>query len=514
MVNQGSLREQWERLLRRRNVVVKRAEDASRVTIPHIMPPEGHTESSELPTPYQSLGAKAVNNLAAKFLLALFPPNTSFFKLNFDDLTRTQLESGGQNVEQIVKDLSLIEQVTVAELEQTKLRSAMSQAFKHLIVTGNGVVNINKDGQFRFFGLRHFVVNRDPEGTVLLLIIKEQVAPSTLSREIQDACFDQREQLAYSTDPEKTADLYTVMELIDDHYEVRQEVNNTVIPNSAGKYPKDAPAYIVLRWTAITDEDYGRGLVDEYIGDFNALDDLSRDLLKASAIAAKVIFAVDPNSHITPSQLSKALSGDALRGKAEDVGTIGVDKLQDFSIALDRLRDIQRDLSEAFLMNQSVQRDAERVTAEEIRFMAQELEDALGGVYSILAQDLQAPLVRRVLSVLMRKRLIPNLPKKELKLQITTGLEALGRGHEINKMMTFIQLAGQLLGPEQMQMRLDVQGLLTRLATGIGINTENLIKSEEKVQEDMQQAQAAAVAQQSIPGMAQEAMKQGGIPNG
>ena len=39
------------------------------------------------------------------------------------------------------------------------------------------------------------------------------------------------------------------------------------------------------------------------------------------------------------------------------------------------------------MLQSSVQRDAERVTTEEIRYLAGELEDTLSGIYSILSQD-------------------------------------------------------------------------------------------------------------------------------
>ena len=50
-------------------------------------------------------------------------------------------------------------------------------------------------------------------------------------------------------------------------------------------------------------------------------------------------------------------------------------------------------MSYAFLLNTAIQRDAERVTAQEIRYMAQQLETAMGGIYSLLSQEFQLPLV-------------------------------------------------------------------------------------------------------------------------
>jgi hypothetical protein len=58
-----------------------RARTASQITIPSLLPEQGHTGSSILPTPYQSIGAEGVNNLASKLLLSLLPPNSPFFRL-------------------------------------------------------------------------------------------------------------------------------------------------------------------------------------------------------------------------------------------------------------------------------------------------------------------------------------------------------------------------------------------------------------------------------------------------
>ena len=51
-------------------------------------------------------------------------------------------------------------------------------------------------------------------------------------------------------------------------------------------------------------------------------------------------------------------------------------------------------MSYAFLLHTAIQRDAERVTAQEIRYMAEQLETAMGGVYSLLSQEFQLPLVK------------------------------------------------------------------------------------------------------------------------
>lgn len=497
----------FQQLDSQRSEVKRRAEQAAKYTIPALFVRDGHTENTQLPTPYQGLGARAVNNLSSKVLLALFPPNTRFFKLGIKASIKASL---GDRVTDVEATLSNIEGSIVDRLEQTKLRATASQAIKSLVVTGNGVLNVDRDLGFRFFGLRSYVVNRDAEGSVLELVIQEKVSPETLTAVVKAAC----NVTVDASDPNKNVDLYTSMVRDGPIFRVSQEINGITVPNSAQTHPLDAPPFIVLRWTAIHGEEYGRGMVDEYIGDFMSLDDLCRDLLKASAIAAKVIFLRNPGALVTRKQLSTAKSGDVFDGKDGDVTTIGLDKYADFRVVLERISGLQTELAQAFLMNSSVQRNAERVTAEEIRFMAQELEDALGGVYSILAQELQAPLLRRTMKVMRNKSELPNMESSVVNMTITTGLEALGRGHDLNKLVAFVRTAKELLGEEAVAQRMDVQKLLNKIGASYGVDTQDVVLDEETVQANMQRLAMQQMAQTALPGMAQEITKGAVRPNG
>ena len=90
-----------------------------------------------------------------------------------------------------------------------------------------------------------------------------------------------------------------------------------------------------------------------------------------------------------------------------DVSVLQVNKFNDLRVALEAARTIEERLSLAFLLHSAVQRNAERVTAEEIRFMAAELEDALGGLYTVLSQELQLPLVKSRITRLTKSKKLP-----------------------------------------------------------------------------------------------------------
>ena len=139
---------------------------------------------------------------------------------------------------------------------------------------------------------------------------------------------------------------------------------------------------------------------------------------------------------------------------------------------------------------------AERVTAEEIRLVTQSIERQLGGAFSLLSQELQLPLVNRMMTRLQKKKKLPKLPKKFISPAIITGIEALGRGNDLNRLDFFLQGMAQTIGPEAIGQFVNLREYIKRRATALGIDTLGLIKSEEELMAEMQQAQQDAVVQQ------------------
>jgi hypothetical protein len=267
---------------------------------------------------------------------------------------------------------------------------------------------------------------------------------------------------------------------------------------------------MALRWTAVEGEDYGRGYVEEYLGDLISLEGLSKAIVEGSAVAARVIYLLNPNGLTKLDSFRKAENGDVIIGKEGDVKAVQSEKQADLTIASNAAKEIQNRLSQAFLMNSSVQRQAERVTAEEVRFMASELEDALGGVYSILAQEFQFPFVVREIDRMTKAKKLPALPKGVVKPVIITGLEALGRGHDLQKYTTFLQVL-QPLGPEIIAQYLKPQGFISHVASALSIDPDDIVKTEDEMAAEKQQAmqQQATGMTADIAGKAAPAIVKG-----
>ena len=247
-------------------------------------------------------------------------------------------------------------------------------------------------------------------------------------------------------------------------------------------------------------EDYGRGYVEEYLGDLKSLESLTQSIVEGSAAAAKVLFLVRPNGTTRVKTLAESPNGAIVTGDDNDVSSLQLGKSQDFNVAQQTIQMLQTRLSRVFLMNSSIRRDAERVTAEEIRIAHQELEIALGGVYSVLSQEFQLPLVELLMNKMEKEKKIPELPSEGLKPLIITGVEALGRGEDLNKLGLFLQQLSPL-GPQVIQ-EINVEDYITRLAGSLGIDTEGLVKSPEQKQAEMEaaQSQQAMMANQQMMG--------------
>lgn len=475
-----------------REPFLRQARYSAELTIPTLVPPEGHGSHTKYYTPFQGIGARGVNNLASKLLLALFPPNSPFFRLAIDPYALKRAGVDPEVQAQMEKALSEVEKAVQTEVEVSAARVSAFEALRQLIVAGNALIHVPKDGNLRCFKMDTYVVQRDMTGNLLDLIIQEQVAPSALTDEVRAAyAGEEYKEFHDAVSTNKNLTIYTRICRKPDGsgWDVYQEICGKEVPGTRGNYHIDRLPYIALRFNRIDGEDYGRGYVEEYIGDLRSLEALSQAIVEGSAAAARVLFLVTPNSTTKVKTVADAANGAVLPGNATDVTTVQLNKSSDFRVAQETMKGIEERLAYAFLLNSAIQRNAERVTAEEIRFMAQELESSLGGTYSVLSQEFQLPLVSSLMDRMKAQKRLPKIPKKLVRPVIITGVEALGRGNDLNKLDLFVAGMAQTLGPEAISQYLNVNEYLERRATALGIELEGLIRSPEEVQAMNQQAQ-------------------------
>ena len=489
-------RERYNKLTDGRRQFLDSAVRCSQLTLPYLIDDDLSTKQSHktLKTPWQSIGSKAVVTLAAKLMLALLPPQTTFFKLQVRD------DKLGEEIPPEIRselDLSFskMERLVMEYIAASSDRVVIHQALKHLIVGGNSLIFMGKDG-LKNFPLNRYVVNRDGNGNILEIVTKELINRSVLGLELPDKEPNSVVDETKSSDRDDV-EVYTYVRL--DNKSGRwiwhQEAFDKILPDSRSTAPKKASPWLPLRFNTVDGEDYGRGRVEEFIGDLKSLEALSQALVEGAAAASKVIFLVSPSSTTKPKTIADAGNGAIVQGRPEDVAVIQVGKTADFSTAAQMVQGLERRIAEAFM--QLNVRQSERTTAEEVRLTQLELEQQLGGLFSLLTVEFLVPYLNRTLLVLQRSKELPNIPKDLVRPQIVAGVNALGRGQDRESLTAFVTTIAQTLGPEALLQYIDPSEAIKRLAAAQGIDILNLVKTEQQLQEEQEQ-QFQAQQQQAL----------------
>ena len=511
MENQSAA-SRYSKLASDRTIFLDTARDCAALSVPYLLTPTGVVNGQKLPTPWQSMGAKGVNVMASKLMLSLFPVNATFFKLQINDGKLSLDPSLSAAVKsEIDLSLSKMERVVMQNIAESQDRVILHQAMKHLIVTGNALVYMGSKG-VKLYPLDRFVVVRDGEGNPTEVVTVESIDRQFLPEEFQTEQARNVNDVADNTSApsvdvtvgENEAAVYTWAKLKDGQWRWRQEAEGKILPDSLGKAPKNTTPWLPLRFNVVDGEDYGRGRIEEYLGDLRSLEGLMQAMVEGSAAAAKVVFLVSPAATVKPSTLAKAGNGAIIQGRAEDVTAVQVSKQADFSSAYQMIQSLTQRLSEAFLI--LTVRQSERTTAEEIRATQQELNEQLGGIYGNLTVELVRPYLQRKLFTLQRSKELPQLPKGIVYPTIIAGLEGIGRGQDRESLMMFLQTISQALGPEAMAQYIDPEEAVKRLAAAQGIDTLKLVKTADMRQQEMQKAQQMQMTQ-SLMGQAGQLAK-------
>ncbi|OIN15590.1 hypothetical protein BFS86_09105 [Shewanella algae] len=502
---QSTVPTRYAQLVVEREPYVTRARAAASLTIPSTFPPSEANGSTSLPTPYQGFGARALKALTAKIALAMLPANSPFFRLMVSeaDLADSSEETRGK----VEESLAAIERLVVQELESLKLRPIMNSSMMQLLVAGNVLLYVGADGA-KFYRLDKYVVKRNGFGEPVEIIIKEQISKDNIPAHIRAKVLEDVDQT------QKTFDLYTVVKRKGSKWRRHQEIKGHVLPETRATYQKDRCPYLPLRLVVMDGEDYGRGYVEEHIGDLHSLENLTKAIVEAALASAKIIWLVNPNGTTKTSNLNKAKNGDFVAGIREEIDALQLDKFADLSVARQTAVEMEQGLAQAFLMNTSVQRDAERVTAQEIRVVSQELETILGGVYSLLSEELQLPLVNVIIGRLTASGDLPALPKDTLKPRVITGLDGLGRGQDIQRLQGFISGISQLVGPEAVANVLNLPEFCSRWAAAWSVDSKDLVKTSEELNQNNQQNVNMQLLQSLGPDLLKQMQASQGNPNG
>lgn len=478
----------------KRRGLISRIEKYAAFTIPKLCLPNGHNENSnELSHDFQALGAQAVNHLANKIMLALFAPSRPFFRMDANKELKAELTALGADLAEIEQILSLGEKDAIAQLDRMSMRPKLYEAVKLLIVTGNALM-ILMDDTARIVGIKNYVARRGMTGKLHELIHADKLMFDELEPEVQ-AIAAAWMGGTYANKEDREITLYRwIKRLPSGDYYMTQWLDDRQLPKQFdGKWPEDKLPYRALTWDLSDGHDYGTGLVEDYQGDFAGLSLMSKAQIMGAVLASEFRWLVNPAGMTSVEDVQNSENGAAIPGNEGDVTIIQSNKSGDLQVVNVVGQEYIQRIGRGFLLGTAVTRDAERVTAEEIRMQANELETSLGGAYSRLAVDFQIPMAYWLMDIIGF-----SINDKRVKPSIVTGLDALSRNGDLDDLKLLLSDLAQLASlPEPLLVRLDLEGITKRFAAARRQDTAGILLSPEQLQANEDRAMARAMQAQA-----------------
>ena len=483
MDNQLVPKEVYELLAKDRSAYEDRAEKLSKLTIPFLFPSSSASGSDGLNDSYAARYAGiAINGLASQMVLTLLPASGSSFRFDPDSEALEQLTQGDANAK--AETMAIISGSTSRvnkEIENQMVRPQFYEFMQTMVAVSSVVVEKVEGKGIKWHGLRNFAVKLNDMGEPLQLVIKQELDKNNLPDGIE-----------VDSEQEDKVELYTLCNWFEEKWTVTTSIGSEMVGDEKTYKDNFELPYVYLGWIRSRGDTYHRPYAEQFMGILEDYASMNKVSVDGALIASKVIPLVNPLGVTRKSDLAKAKNGQPIDGREEDIGSFQVNKSYDFRQASEEKAQLMQQIDKAFLSRQGTQRQAERVTAEEVRQDAQELEKNLVGMYSIMSKKFNKWLIKQIMSEL-------KIDFKAIEVNVITGLDALGKNVEAQALDRLMNR----LAPLELTNWVKEIELITRYAAAEGIDIVNLLKTPDEVAQEQQAAQEAQAMQMQQESLAQ-----------
>ena len=410
----------WSHLLSLRSSWEKNWRDLGKYLIPHrsnvnLQQTPGISQTTEL---YDGTGVHANELLASSMAGSLTSPAIRWFslhmrdeKLNRKKAVRAWLEDSANYV--------------YHELRQSNFHSEAHEGYKD--VGGLGTMAIlceerRKKGKyagirFQCLSIGEYACSEDEEGRVNVLFrVFKRTRSAAIEEWGEENVSDKTRKLARVRPDEQIEILHAVYPRKNGRESAK---NSKLLPfasvyyETAEKHKLDEGGYhefpyFVARWDKTSGEQYGRGPGHTALPNIKTLNKIQEMFLKA---LAKVIDPPMKQRHngvlgkvkLTPSSLNTVLEMDDLQP---------IEFGSNFSVTYQEKRDLRQEIRHVFFWDQLQLQTGTQMTATEVERRFELMQRLLGPTLGRLERDFLNPLIERVMNILYRNGLLPELPSE------------------------------------------------------------------------------------------------------
>jgi hypothetical protein len=257
----------------------------------------------------------------------------------------------------------------------------------------------------------------------------------------------------------------------------------------------------IVRWSPVPGQPFGRGPAMLSFGDIRLLNKIKELSIKNMAKAVAGIYTVRDDGVVNPRNI--VLKGGALIPVGSNDGanpTIReLPRSGQFELTQFGLGDLRESIRKAFLADQFSPTVGTKMTATEIVERGRIISQNLGSTYASFQLDVFIPLLNDMIMILQEQGELPEgfkIDQEEVDVMFISSIANAQRLSEVDAMIQFAGITQQLaqLDPRA-GILLNAQEFQRRIAELLAVD-ENLLRSDEEVEETTEQGVEAMAAMQ------------------
>lgn len=464
---------------------------------------------------FDSTAPNAVMRGANRLLLDLTPPDQFWIDLKpgpfIPDQAKKQISA---LLEGVGKILNII-------FQSGNFISAIHELYLDLLVGGLGAMLIleNEDSltevvSFVTVSQAEISIETGPDGSVCGVYRKPCMKPRNIMRQWPDAknIPDELAKMIRDQKQDKDVELLEVTYYSKHkgrplwHYEVFWTKDGSD-PQKIVDREYDTCPWIVPRWFKIPGSTYGPSLLMMALPDIKTANKLVEMILMNAALAVAGMYTVVDDGVVNTAMIQIRPGG--LIPVKSNGGPVGasVQALQvgrGFDVGQIVLEDLRVSIRKTMLDHGLPPENSGVRSATEIIERMREIAQDLGGAFGRLMSELIVPLVRRVVDILYKKGMIPEVKVDQfaVKVQINSPLARTQQMQDVQKVVQFLEIAATLAGPNAPLIVGKIEDILPWIAEQMGVPAR-LLREEGEIRRLFEQMMQAAANQNAPERMAQ-----------
>ncbi len=487
MTKVQTLRERYEILDNARSAVMTRAWEHAQLTIPRNFkdkPFQGTQSTTAIRKTHSNYPATIIKKLASIFTTSLYPTNDSpFFELKVGPKVTEEQRTA-------LADFLVQAEIRVLDaIQSSNFREKLYTSLEHAIMMPGSLVYQEEIDLFKGYHPAQFLIRRDGNGIIKEYWTVDWVVTELLDDELANINARRPKHQRGEHEP-----LYTYCRLEDDKWTVDREFRDEKYETNK---TFDTLPYYFLGWTPVVGEDWPRSLVEDNIGTIENLELAEKALVEGMVAGSSGRVNLDSHSSATIADINKTKNWSLISIPKGSMEFLQPNVSAALSVTFSAIQNYKEQLDAAFLTFSPADLTGERVTAFQTNAVANEAQQARGGVLVTMEQNLEA-MVRRTIGLLadagdLNPLLKTALDDGDITITVASGLDAIGRQMDVLRLDALLE---RIAVDPEMRSQIKMPEVSRSYVRSMGLDPTIYTKTEEELAAEQQAAQQQQLQQQ------------------